>query len=992
MELVVTKAREIVTRQDEVVQIQSAQAPIQECIVDGWLRPTAVADELKINPSRARVVKFEMGAVGSSRVRILQPQGKGASALARWEVPVVSASYPLGAQANNQVVSWAFTSLPRGGSLVEVGVLKIAAESRWTAVKAHQGTAYDWILPEAYADENIGRIPRPGEPELNVLCSVRPVTEDVKDAVKSLLIKEIPCSPTEYVRDRFDTRNRSTTLAELHLEMMNLAAAISRYRVQQDLSVAKMTANIAEIKPSRLYELDVYEEALASVRDACSKQFKEGQIVIVTADPEDGESDAPPLAFKAIIVEVTEGNGKVQSPDKAKFERSMVVQRVSHVKDKVDALIAEKIQQDMKELELEMDNVNLMEGEQSQEDTKDGNDLGGAMDDDTVGMSHMEEMDDDWHWWNTSTNCSRVRITLDSERTGHEQLMRELAKVNSSFCKSDIGREFFGFEGSLTDPLPEIEARTRVAQEVTTDTSLNDEQKQFVLDVIKGGNFIHILNAPAATGKTRTLVRAALALHEIEPKATILLCCERNHATEKLIEELLRLRPDLARSLLYMVSGSHEMRQVDGTAANAYLDKFGVRGHLQGLILEAEAALRNGGEPVLTKEQLLLAKTYVYTRILDPSSMTDDKEALDLVLQKCKGIRIMIGTTGKIMPKPAVLRGVHAIFLDEANLANEFTVLAMVAPNKPRKLVAVGDPTQLGPYVVEGVRGFHAFGIRSAMDALLARMRREPHKLRVAYRSDYEIFRPFNLAVYQGKLVYGLEAGGVPKIEQSGYPLPRKGVPLILVNDKSAFQRQKSGSLLNRGQHTTARLALEAIHRHVGDIKVGVIGLYAEVRRDLEKDLKGYSRRALVELATADAYEGKDIDVVILVTSRNEGDAEFVANPRRVAVSVTRAKYLLVIIGDLDYLQGQPAWSRYLLAALTASPPVERDYVEELCFRDTKKAPKYTEGGRLLKENGSLYSSSCDLYVQWDDAGLHVEHETEQAQAEPMAQAEMMQQ
>ncbi|KAH7660517.1 nonsense-mediated mRNA decay protein [Aphelenchoides avenae] len=474
-------------------------------------------------------------------------------------------------------------------------------------------------------------------------------------------------------------------------------------------------------------------------------------------------------------------------------------------------------------------------------------------------------------------------------------------------------------------------------------------------------------------------------MHAIEPKAKLLMCCERNHGTEKMIEELLRLRPDLARSLLYMVSSMQEMKQPDGTGVSAYLDSFGVRGHLQRLITEAEEALKAGGAPVLTKEQLLLAKTYVYTRLFDPSSMTDDKEAVDLVLSKCPDIRILIGTTGKVLPKPTVLSGTYAIFLDETNLASEYTVLAMAAPNKPRKLVAAGDPTQLGPYVVDGVRGYQAFGIRSAMDALAARMRREPHRLRVAYRSDYQIFRPFNLAIYHGKLAYGLDTEGTSRIEREGFPLPRKGVPIVLLHETSGFQRQKSGSLLNVGQHTTARLTLEAVHRHVGDIKVGIIGLYAEVRRDLEKDLKGYNRRALVELATVDAYEGKDVDVVILVTTRNEGDAGFVADPQRVAVSVTRAKYMLVIIGDLDYLQGQPAWSRYLLAALTESPPVERDYIEEMLSRDTTKAPKYSENGRLLKDDGSRYTADCNLYVQW------VEEEVQAVEAPEGERADQMQ-
>ena len=65
-----------------------------------------------------------------------------------------------------------------------------------------------------------------------------------------------------------------------------------------------------------------------------------------------------------------------------------------------------------------------------------------------------------------------------------------------------------------------------------------------------------------------------------------------------------------------------------------------------------------------------------------------------------------------------------------------------------------------------------------------------------------------------------------------------------------------------------------------------------------------------IELNTIDGFQGREMDVIILslVRSNSNSNIGFVANTRRINVAITRAKYLLVVIGNIETLKKDKFW------------------------------------------------------------------------------------
>ncbi|MES2641341.1 MAG: AAA domain-containing protein [Myxococcota bacterium] len=82
------------------------------------------------------------------------------------------------------------------------------------------------------------------------------------------------------------------------------------------------------------------------------------------------------------------------------------------------------------------------------------------------------------------------------------------------------------------------------------------------------------------------------------------------------------------------------------------------------------------------------------------------------------------------------------------------------------------------------------------------------------------------------------------------------------------------------------------------DWTIGVITFYAQQAALLEEHAKarGWSER--VRVGTVDAFQGREFDAVLLSCVRSGGGVGFLALPNRLNVAMSRAKRLLVAVGD----------------------------------------------------------------------------------------------
>ena len=84
---------------------------------------------------------------------------------------------------------------------------------------------------------------------------------------------------------------------------------------------------------------------------------------------------------------------------------------------------------------------------------------------------------------------------------------------------------------------------------------------------------------------------------------------------------------------------------------------------------------------------------------------------------------------------------------------------------------------------------------------------------------------------------------------------------------------------------------------------------------------RGLSREAYfavrafnVEIASVDAFQGREKDIIIIscVRSNEHQGIGFLADPRRLNVALTRAKYALILVGNPKVLCKQNLWNHLL--------------------------------------------------------------------------------
>jgi len=308
----------------------------------------------------------------------------------------------------------------------------------------------------------------------------------------------------------------------------------------------------------------------------------------------------------------------------------------------------------------------------------------------------------------------------------------------------------------------------------------------------------------------------------------------------------------------------------------------------------------HSNDAVDTGQERLLGFSHVrQARIAEPGKVPrrirptlvegDDLEPYNLVAGTCNRLAIDSRLRFKVF---------DWLILDEANKVRANEALALMPLAK--RWVMIGDLKQLPPVMEEAAA---TFKVEQPLDEVVRDdsfygwiWDKVPPGSRIMLPRQYRMREPIGRVVsdlfYDAKLIHEAPHPRMPL----PWPFDRE---LVWVDTGAQDEyRDAQRSVANEFEVALCKDITSIIRRRVRKAHLAVIAMYNSQVNRLQSALKGIVPPDDIE--SVDAFEGRESDGVILslVRSNDRAAIGFLNDPNRVNVAISRAKKLLVIVGD----------------------------------------------------------------------------------------------
>ena len=475
--------------------------------------------------------------------------------------------------------------------------------------------------------------------------------------------------------------------------------------------------------------------------------------------------------------------------------------------------------------------------------------------DGSTAEARIEDLPDPLPGWLEGGHLAVSRALDDSSMRRYQQAV-EAAQHLDSPLKTAL---LTGQTSPLTD-------------EMIDDDTLNPSQRRAVAAILSAEP-LGIVHGPPGTGKTRVLVAALDALLAEGRRPWAL--ADSNAAVDHIA-----VQADAAGINVLRLGRSYRV----GPAAahltlDARIDAAPQAPALRRLEAEISRASWRERRPLQAERRALL------------------EQIRRQILEDCD---VIAATLGTMVNEARRLPPADIALIDEATQAIEPAVWSIV-PHVPA-LVLLGDPNQLGPVVHQPGNILET----SLVERLLALGTPAP-MLEQGYRMSADL-----TALVAG--IYGPAYRPAPAVADRRL-LDLPGVDDTAMTRAAVIFVDTAGgglsesrdpatmSLYNDGEVELLAGAVQMLlDAGLAHDDIGVIAPYSAQVARLRAALPG------VEVATVNAFQGREKEAILcsFVRSNDDGSIGFVADRRRLVVSVTRAKRLLVCIGDAATLSTSP--------------------------------------------------------------------------------------
>ena len=451
---------------------------------------------------------------------------------------------------------------------------------------------------------------------------------------------------------------------------------------------------------------------------------------------------------------------------------------------------------------------------------------------------------------------------------------------------------------------------------------LNPTQEHAVNEVLRAKD-VAVVHGPPGTGKTTTLVEAIY--ETLRRESQVLVCAQSNMAVDWISEKL------VDRGLNVLRIGN-PTRVDDKMLSFTYERRFEAHPDYPQLwaIRKAIRELRQ------TRKH-----TDNWHQKMDRLKSRAVELELRINAQLFGEARVIASTL--VGSANRLLDGMKfgTLFIDEAAQALE--AACWIPIRRAGRVIFAGDHCQLPPTVkcYEALKG--GLG-RTLMERICDQKPEVVTLLRMQYRMNEDIMRFSSDWFYHNLMVAAPEVKNRSILdldlpitwvdtETLPHPLPAgRGVVSSTPedhNEESIYSppyREGQGeglSHFNEGEARLTILALQAYYELIGRqrileerLDVGIISPYrAQVqllRRMLKQSEFFKPFRRLISVNTVDGVQGQERDIIVIsmVRSNDEGQIGFLRDLRRMNVAMTRARMKLIILGDRSTLTRHPFYRK----------------------------------------------------------------------------------
>lgn len=396
----------------------------------------------------------------------------------------------------------------------------------------------------------------------------------------------------------------------------------------------------------------------------------------------------------------------------------------------------------------------------------------------------------------------------------------------------------------------------------------------------------YIIFGPPGTGKTLTMVEVVLQAYARKKAAKILVCGNSNACVDLLAHHL-------------KDSGVIPLEHMIRVAAFYRMDKDLIPENIQDIAMDMD---------------MIDSKTYADARV---------------IITTC----IQSGCLYEFHDR------FDYVFIDEAGHASEPEAMLSISLLKENGCcVLAGDPHQLGPVCMSNVAFEKGLGSsllerlsrravynRQVIDGKMAYDSRYITQLLVCYRCDSRVLSIGNEMFYNNALKF---VNQTPEFWMKTLKVKH---PLVFHPVKGKDRRDYANpSWFNPNEAFTCLGYVNKLY--YAGLKPEQLGIITPYKRQIQKMELLFESCNLkkCKIATMEEFQGDEREIIIISTVRSrqknmEFDKRFrlgfLFNPKRFNVAISRAKWMVIAVGDPDILALDDYWPKYIDRAFKIEAP-----------------------------------------------------------------------